>query len=85
MDFSKNQKNVGSGKTAVLVQRIINLILNYCVSINEILVITFTNAAAVEMKERIVKALEDNINDINKHILEEQLMLVSNSNIQTFH
>ena len=60
MDFSKNQKNVielingdllvsasaGSGKTAVLVQRIINLILNYCVSINEILVITFTNAAA---------------------------------------
>ena len=58
MDFSKNQKNVielingdllvsasaGSGKTAVLVQRIINLILNYCVSINEILVITFTNA-----------------------------------------
>lgn len=57
MDFSKNQKNVielingdllvsasaGSGKTAVLVQRIINLILNYCVSINEILVITFTN------------------------------------------
>lgn len=37
------------------------------------------------MKERIVKALEDNINDINKHILEEQLMLVSNSNIQTFH
>ena len=88
MDFSKNQKNVielingdllvsasaGSGKTAVLVQRIINLILNYCVSINEILVITFTNAAAVEMKERIVKALEDNINDINKHILEEQLL-----------
>jgi len=84
VDFSKNQKNVielingdllvsasaGSGKTAVLVQRIINLILNYCVSINEILVITFTNAAAVEMKERIVKALEDNINDINKHILE---------------
>lgn len=99
MNFSNNQKNVielingdllvsasaGSGKTAVLVQRIINLILNHNVSINEVLVITFTNAAAVEMKERIIKALEDSINDGNKHILEEQLMLINNSNIQTFH
>lgn len=99
MNFSKNQKNVielingdllvaasaGSGKTSVLVQRIINLILNYNVSINEILVITFTNAAAAEMKDRIVKALEKSINDKNKYILEAQLMMINNSNIQTFH
>lgn len=99
MNFNDSQKNVinlvngdllvsasaGSGKTTVLVQRIINLILNHNVSINEILVITFTNAAALEMKERVIKVLEDIIDEDNKDILEEQMILISNSNIQTFH
>lgn len=99
MKWSLNQSNVinlikgdllvsasaGSGKTAVLTERIINLILNYGVSINEILIITFTNAAASEMSERILKNLELRVNEDNKDFLEEQIFLISNSNIQTFH
>ena len=79
MNWSFNQENIinlikgdllvsasaGSGKTAVLVERIINLILNHGVSIDEILIITFTNAAASEMSERILNVIESKINDEN--------------------
>ena len=44
----------GSGKTAVLVERIINKIVNENVDIDKLLVVTFTNAAASEMRERIL-------------------------------
>lgn len=43
----------GSGKTRVLVHKVLNLILNYPVSAKQIVMITFTNKAANEMKERI--------------------------------
>ena len=43
----------GSGKTAVLVERIINKIINQKMDIDKMLVVTFTNAAASEMRERI--------------------------------
>ena len=99
MNWSFNQNNIinltkgdllvsasaGSGKTAVLVERIINLILNYNVSIDEFLIITFTNAAASEMSERILNTIESRINEENKNILEEQIFLISSANIQTFH
>ena len=49
----------GSGKTAVLTQRVITLLENG-MNINELLVLTFTNAAAAEMKERIRKAIKKN-------------------------
>lgn len=50
----------GSGKTAVLVQRVINLITGENpVDVNRLLVVTFTNAAAAEMKSRISKSLQD--------------------------
>ena len=47
----------GSGKTAVLVQRVINMITdeNNPVSIDKLLIVTFTNAAAAEMRARIAK------------------------------
>ena len=53
----------GSGKTAVLVERIIKLITDEKepVDIDRLLVVTFTKAAAAEMKERIGNA-------INKHL-----------------
>lgn len=48
----------GSGKTAVLVERIVNLILSDRVEVDRFLVMTFTRAAAAEMKERIAARLE---------------------------
>ena len=48
----------GSGKTAVLTERVINKIKKG-ININELLILTFTNAAAHEMKERIRNALQN--------------------------
>ena len=55
----------GSGKTAVLVQRIIEKLipedLSNSIDANKLLVVTFTNAAAHEMAERIKKSLDENL------------------------
>ena len=50
----------GSGKTAVLIERIIELILDEKnpIDINKLLVVTFTKLAASEMRERVSKAIE---------------------------
>ena len=78
----------GSGKTAVLVERIIRIITNEenPVDIDRLLVVTFTSAAAAEMRERIAaaisKALENNPNSKN---LQRQLTLLSRANITTMH
>ncbi len=47
----------GSGKTRVLVSKVLNLVLNHSINPDEIVMITFTNKAASEMKQRILKAL----------------------------
>ncbi len=67
----------GSGKTAVLSQRVINKLKNG-VNINELLILTFTNAAAYEMKERI----RDNIKQDKS--LSKQLSLIDTAYITTF-
>ena len=78
----------GSGKTAVLVERIIRIITDEKapVDIDKLLVVTFTSAAAAEMRERIAaaitKALESNPNSKN---LQKQLTLLSRANITTMH
>ena len=78
----------GSGKTAVLVERIIRIITNEenPVDIDRLLVVTFTSAAAAEMRERIAaaitKGLESNPNSKN---LQKQLTLLSRANITTMH
>ncbi|PRR81572.1 helicase-exonuclease AddAB subunit AddA [Clostridium vincentii] len=78
----------GSGKTAVLVERIIRIISNeeVPVDIDRLLVVTFTSAAASEMRERIAgaitKALEKKPDSKN---LQKQLTLLSRSNITTMH
>ncbi|GMQ63745.1 helicase-exonuclease AddAB subunit AddA [Vallitalea maricola] len=78
----------GSGKTAVLVERIIKMIVDgeKPVDIDKLLVVTFTNAAASEMRERISDALEKKIdeNPENRY-LHKQLSLLPNSNIMTIH
>lgn len=78
----------GSGKTAVLVERIIHLITKKAapVDIDRLLVVTFTNAAAAEMKERIGKAIEHRIllypEDMN---LQKQSTLIHGAQITTIH
>jgi len=77
----------GSGKTAVLVERIKKLIIDERISIDEILVATFTNAAAGDMKEKIVRALQKAIaeNQGDRRFLKDQLNGVYKANISTFH
>ena len=53
----------GSGKTAVLVERIINKIIEEKVDIDKLLIVTFTNAAAAEMRERVLDAIYKKLED----------------------
>jgi ATP-dependent helicase/nuclease subunit A len=73
----------GSGKTAVLVARIIDTIINYNVDIDKLLIVTFTNAAASEMRERIAESLYNELN--NKPEIQRQIMLLNKSSITTIH
>ena len=71
----------GSGKTAVLVERIINKVVNEGVAIDRLLVVTFTRAAAQEMKERLADRLY--IEAQNNPILNEQINNLSKASITT--
>ena len=73
----------GSGKTAVLVERIINKIINDGVDIDRLLVVTFTNAAASEMRERIADRIYKEIE--NKPELQKQISLLGKASITTMH
>ena len=78
----------GSGKTAVLVERIIKIVtdIENPVDIDKLLVVTFTNAAASEMRERIAAAITKELekNPSSKN-LQKQLTLLSRANITTIH
>ncbi|MBQ3611235.1 MAG: helicase-exonuclease AddAB subunit AddA [Firmicutes bacterium] len=77
----------GSGKTAVLIERIKQLMLQDKVDIDRFLITTFTNAASAEMKERLEKAIKEELKkpESDKNFLKKQLMLLPNANISTFH
>jgi len=78
----------GAGKTAVLVERIIKKITSEenPVDIDNLLVVTFTNAAATEMKERIADAISKELeNNSNSKLLQRQLTLLNKANITTMH
>ncbi|HBQ30551.1 MAG TPA: helicase-exonuclease AddAB subunit AddA, partial [Mitsuokella multacida] len=79
----------GSGKTRVLVDRIIAQLLARECSVDEMLVVTFTNAAATEMRERIDKALQKKLLETDDREtaawLERQIVLLSGASICTFH
>jgi len=78
----------GAGKTAVLVERIIQRIIDEKsqVDIDKLLVVTFTNAAAAEMRERIGEAvsaeLEKNPDSVK---LQKQIALLNRAQITTIH
>lgn len=76
----------GSGKTAVLVERIINKIIEEEIDIDKLLVVTFTNAAASEMRERILNAIYKKIEEEPTNLrLQKQITLLNKSNICTIH
>lgn len=76
----------GSGKTAVLVERIIQKVLDpeHPVDIDHLLVVTFTKAAAAEMRERVAKAIEARMDkDKDNAYLHRQYTLVHHAQITT--
>lgn len=76
----------GSGKTAVLVERIIRMITDSenPIDIDRLLIVTFTNAAAAEMRERIGAAIEKALMEKpNDEHLQRQLTLIHNAQITT--
>lgn len=76
----------GSGKTAVLVERIVKMICDkeHPVDIDRLLVVTFTSAAAAEMRERVSNAINDRLSaePENEH-LQRQATLLHNAQITT--
>ena len=78
----------GSGKTAVLVERIITMITegDEPTDIDRLLVVTFTNAAAAEMKTRIGNAIEEKLqNEPDNLHLQKQIALLPTAHITTIH
>lgn len=78
----------GSGKTAVLIERLIQKVIDETnpINVDELLVVTFTNASAAEMRQRMATALEKavKVNPESQH-LRRQLTLVNKAQISTLH
>ena len=89
--YSKNSNLLvaaaaGSGKTAVLVERIINKVIEEKQDIDRLLVVTFTNAAASEMKQRVLEAIYKKIEEMPENIhLQRQINLLNKASICTIH
>lgn len=76
----------GSGKTTVLVSRIINKVIVDNVDIDKLLVVTFTNAAASEMKEKLLNKLYEAIDkEPDNKNLQRQINLINRAHISTIH
>lgn len=73
----------GSGKTAVLTERLTQKVLNGT-SLSELIVLTFTKDAASTMKERLRKSLKNKYAETKNPFVKEQLQLIDVSHIQTF-
>lgn len=77
----------GSGKTAVLTERIKRMIIDEGLSVDNMLIVTFSNAAAAEMKEKIIKALRKAASELPEHAarLHAQIRHARTADISTFH
>ena len=76
----------GTGKTRVLVERCLNAIRHRPVSVESVFVVTFTDAAATEMKKRLRLALEEVVKaEPDNPYLAEQLALLDTAHIGTLH
>lgn len=78
--------SAGSGKTFVMIERVIRLIVEGKAEVGEILAVTYTTAAAEEMKQKLVKAIIAEINagrDVAR--FRKALLEVPTASISTFH
>ncbi len=78
----------GSGKTAVITERVMSLMINDGYSVNELLIVTYTKAAAAEMRDRIRDAISERLmsdeltDEIREH-LSRQMTLIYTADINT--
>lgn len=78
--------SAGSGKTAVLVERVINRVIDENVDISKLLIVTFTNASASELKERLLKRIYEALDkDKSNAFLKRQVQNINIANIETIH
>ena len=70
----------GSGKTFILTQRVIHLLRDKNYRLKDMIILTFTDLAAGEMKSRIIKELKKE----NKQDLDDELKHIDEASIQTF-
>lgn len=82
--------SAGSGKTTVMIEKIIRLIKDDKLGVDELLAVTFTKKAASQMKEKLTVALMSAINEAGvdeqrRKALKEQLAKVSGADISTIH
>ena len=79
----------GAGKTKTLTERVVTLLDENSCEVDELLIMTFTNAAAQEMRSRIqaalMKRLETELDYDKQTHLEKQIILLSGAHISTFH
>lgn len=84
--------SAGSGKTTVLIARLMDLVVKDRIPIDGILAMTFTEAAANEMKKRLAKALNEKLDELKdrddqteKDYLNQQLSALQTASISTIH
>jgi ATP-dependent helicase/nuclease subunit A len=77
----------GCGKTTLMVERIVRKVLQDRVPINTLVVVTFTEVAASELKERLEKALQERLVQMPEQsdFINQQLALLNEAYIMTFH
>ncbi|MDP3305667.1 MAG: UvrD-helicase domain-containing protein [Erysipelotrichaceae bacterium] len=77
--------SAGAGKTTVLIDRLIKRIVQDKVPVSRILALTFTEAAAAEMKHRLQAEMHRKLSEVQDPFLEEQLIFLQTANISTIH
>ena len=77
--------SAGSGKTHTMIERVIRLITEENVNVSEILCVTFTEAAAFEMKEKLKNAITERLEKSGDKRLKVQLGEVATADISTMH
>ena len=77
----------GSGKTRVLVDRVVSLMIEKKIPIKNMIIVTFTNKASVEMKDRIREKLSELLDNknIDRYFVKKQIKSINDAFIKTLH